>query len=61
VPEHDPLYIASRSVLLDALGAPAAVGVRMASNALRVAVPPQRVEGVCMAFVREVRIALEAG
>ncbi|MGH9304535.1 MAG: GSU2403 family nucleotidyltransferase fold protein [Acidimicrobiales bacterium] len=39
-------------------GAPAADGVRMASDALRVAVPSERVADVCTGFVRQVREAL---
>jgi hypothetical protein len=42
-------------------GAPGAEGVRMATDALRVAVPPERVADVCVGFVREVRTTLDRG
>lgn len=40
-------------------GARASDGVRMAADALRVAVPPERVAGVCTGFVRQVTQDLE--
>lgn len=42
-------------------GARRAEGVRMAIEALRVAVPPERVADVCTGFVRAVRAKLDAG
>lgn len=44
--------------LAEYFGAPRAVGVRMATDALAVAVPPERVAAVCVGFVRELRTAL---
>jgi hypothetical protein len=42
-------------------GAVSASGVRMAIDALRVAVPPERVADVCTGFVHEVRATLDVG
>ncbi len=42
-------------------GARARQGVRMAAEALRVGVPPDRVADVCTAFVCQVHEALEDG
>ena len=42
-------------MLVDLFGARGARGVRMAIDALRVAVPPERVADVCVGFVRDVR------
>lgn len=48
-------------LLVQLFGARSAQGVRMAIDALRVAVPPERVAGVCAGFVREVRATLDGG
>jgi len=40
-------------------GAPRSDGVRMAADALRIAVPAERIADVCTGFVRQVREALE--
>jgi hypothetical protein len=42
-------------------GARGAEGVRMAIDALRVAVPPERVADLCAGFVREARATLDGG
>jgi hypothetical protein len=48
-------------LMVQFFGARSAEGVRMAVDALRVAVPPERVADVCSGFVRDVRAALEGG
>jgi hypothetical protein len=48
-------------LLAQLFGARGAQGVRMAIDALRLAVPPERVAGVCTGFVREVRATLAGG
>ncbi len=40
-------------------GAPRSDGVRMAADALRIAVPTRRIADVCTGFVRQARVALE--
>jgi hypothetical protein len=48
-------------LLAQLFGARGAQGVRMAIDALRLAVPPERVASVCTGFVREVRATLAGG
>jgi len=48
-------------LLAQLFGARGAQGVRMAIDALRLAVPPERVADVCTGFVREVRATLDGG
>jgi hypothetical protein len=54
----EPVSTAAVGLLSELFGAPASRGVQMAVEALRVAIPPARVEAVCTSFARQVRIVL---
>lgn len=54
----EPVAREAVDLMVQLFGAPRAEGVRMASDALRLAVPTERVAGVCTGFVRAVRAAL---
>lgn len=49
------------NLMAQLFGARAAIGVIMASEALRVAVPSERIADVCTGFIRELREELAAG
>lgn len=68
LPPHDKMVArkaigleGSMDMLVHLFGARGAEGVRMAIDALRVAVPAERVAEVCVGFVREVRATLDGG
>jgi hypothetical protein len=48
-------------LMAELFGARGAIGVAMASEALRVAVPPERIADVCTGFIRELREELAGG
>ena len=54
----EPVAREAVDLMVQLFGAPRAEGVRMASDALRLAVPTERVAGVCTGFVRAVRATL---
>lgn len=56
-----PVCREALGLLVQLFGARNAEGVRMASDALRVAVPPERVSAICTSFVRDVGTALNGG
>lgn len=56
-----PVCREALDLMVKLFGARGAEGARMARDALRVAVPPERVADVCTGFVREVRATLDGG
>ncbi|MDA8318562.1 MAG: hypothetical protein M0030_01925 [Actinomycetota bacterium] len=56
-----PVCSEALELMAQFFGARGAIGVGMASKALRVAVPPERIADVCTGFVRDVREDLAGG